>query len=360
MHLARTNFLLLAALAMLCMLGSNLKQDATAQQAKTERIRVVPKPAERRVDILIDGQPFTSYIYPETVKKPVLFPLRTAKGTVVTRGYPLEPRSGERVDHPHHTGLWLNYENVNGLDFWNNSDAIKPEDRGKMGTIHHRSVISAKGGADSGELDTEADWTAPNGKVLLREHTRFVFRGGPDFRSVDRITTLRALDEKVVFADAKDGMLGLRVTRALEMPSTKPEVFADASGRPTTVAKMDNTGVNGTYLTSEGKKGDDAWSTRGRWCILYGNVDKEPVTIAILDSPKNPGFPTYWHARGYGLFAANPLGQKIFTNGKEPALNFTLLPKQRVTFTYRVLILSEIASANDAEAAYKEFVAAYK
>lgn len=324
------------------------------------RIRIVPKEAEHRVDVFIDDQPFTAYIWPDTLKKPVLYPLRTAKGTVVTRGYPLEPRPGERVDHPHHAGLWLNYENVNGLDFWNNSDAIKPQDREKMGAIHHRSVVSAKGGADSGELETEADWTASNGKVLLREHTRFVFRGGPGFRSVDRITTLRALDEKVVFKDEKDGMLGLRVTRALEMPSTKPEVFADASGRPTKVAQMDNTGVNGTYLTSEGKKGDDAWGTRGRWCILFGNVDNEPVTIAILDHPKNPGFPTYWHARGYGLFAANPLGQKIFTNGKEPALNFTLQPKQSATFRYRVLILSEIAPATDAEAAYKEFVAAYK
>lgn len=360
MHISPTKFVLLATLAASCLLGINVKQNAIAKQAKTERIRVVSNEAERRVDILIDGQPFTSYIYPATIKKPVLFPLRTATGTIVTRGYPIEPRPGERVDHPHHTGFWLNYEDVNGLDFWNNSEAIKPEDRGKMGTIRHRSVVGTKGGAKSGELDTEADWTSPTGKVLLLEHTRFVFRGGPGFRSVDRITTLRALDQKVVFADAKDGMLGLRVTRALEIPSNKPEVYADASGRPTTVAKMDNTGVNGTYLTSEGKKGDEAWGTRGRWCILYGNVDKEPVTIAILDHPKNTGFPTYWHARGYGLFAANPLAPKIFSNGKEPALNFTLQPQQSVTFKYRILILSKIATAKDAEAAYKEFVAAYK
>lgn len=81
-----------------------------------------------------------------------------------------------------------------------------------------------------------------------------MFRGGPGFRSVDRITTLTAQDEKVSFPDEKDGMLGLRVIRALEIPSDKPEVFTDATGHPTTVAKLDNTGVNGTYLTSEGKK----------------------------------------------------------------------------------------------------------
>jgi len=194
---------------------------------------------------------------------------------------------------------------------------------------------------------------------LLQEHTRFVFRGGPDFRSVDRITTLRAEDEKVVFADAKDGMLGLRVVRALEMPSDKAEVFTDASGRATTVGKLDNTGVNGVYLTSEGKKGDAAWGTRGRWCNLSGMVGSEPVTITILDHPNNPGFPTYWHARGYGLFAVNPLGQKVFSNGKEQ-LNFSLAPRASVTFRYRILITSEIATLEATEAAYKEFASAYQ
>src|ERR1700686_631201 len=203
-----------------------------------ERITVLANEQARRVDISIDGQPFTSYIWPATLKKPVLYPLRTAKGTVVTRGFPLEQRPGERVDHPHHAGLWFNYESVNGIDFWNNSDAIKPENAPKMGTILHRAIVSAKGGSEQGELDVESDWITFDKKVLLKEHTRFVFRGGPGFRSVERITTLRALHEKVSFPDEKDGLLGLRVIRALEIPSDKPEVYTDASGRPTTVAKL--------------------------------------------------------------------------------------------------------------------------
>jgi hypothetical protein len=329
-----------------------------ANPKAVNRILVVAKEQERRVDISIDGKPFTSYIWPTTLKKPVLYPLRTARGTIITRGFPLEQRPGERIDHPHHSGLWFNYENVNGLDFWNNSDAIKPEDASKMGTILQRSIVSAKSGAREGELDVETDWVSFAKKVLLNEHTHFVFRGGADFRSVDRITTLRALDEKVSFPDTKDGMLGLRVIRALEIPSDKPEVFTDASGRPTTVATLDNTGVNGTYLTSEGKKGDAAWGTRGHWCNLSGMVGDEPVTITILDHPKNPGFPTYWHARGYGLFAANPLGQKIFSNGKEE-LNFSLAPHASVIFRYRIVISSAILTPEATEAAYKDFVAAY-
>lgn len=325
----------------------------------SERISITVDEPSRRVDVSIDGQPFTSYIWPTKLAKPVLYPLRTAKGTIITRGYPLEPRAGERADHPHQIGLWLDYESVNGIDFWNNSEAIKPQDAPKMGTIQQRAILSAIGGNDQGALEVEADWLTYDKKILLKEHTRYVFRGRPNFRSVDRITTLQAQDEKVVFADAKDGMLGLRVVRSLEAPSDKPEVFTDASGRATTVAKLDNTGVNGVYLTSEGKKGEAAaWGTRGRWCNLSGKVGEEPVTISIFDYPTNPGFPTYWHARGYGLFAANPLGEKVFSNGKEE-LNLTLAPHQSVTFRYCVLISSEVTTPESTEAAYKAFVAAY-
>ena len=344
-------FLLLGVTALLAVFLS-------ANARPPDRISITVDEQDRRVDVSIDGQPFTSYIWPTKLAKPVLYPLRTAKGTIITRGYPLEPRPGERVDHPHHAGMWLNYESVNGIDFWNNSEAIKPQDAPKMGTIQQRATLSAKGGTDQGELEAEADWLTYDKKVLLKEHTRYIFRGGPNFRSVDRITTLQAQDEKVVFADAKDGMLGLRVVRVLEAPSNKPEVFTDASGRATTVAKLDNTGVNGVYLTSEGKKGEAAWGTRGRWCNLSGKVGEEPVTISILDHPSNPGFPTYWHARGYGLFAANPLGEKVFSNGKEE-LNLKLAPHQSVTFRYRVLISSEIMTPESTEAAYKAFVAAH-
>src|SRR3989454_3801021 len=91
-------------------------------QAPSPRVDVIPHDDARRVDVLVDGKPFTAYIYPttSTLKKPTLYPLRTASGKLVTRGWPLEPRPGERVDHPHHVGLWFTYSDVNGLDFWNN------------------------------------------------------------------------------------------------------------------------------------------------------------------------------------------------------------------------------------------------
>jgi hypothetical protein len=322
--------------------------------AQAQRIQVVPNEAGRRVDVIVDGKPFTSYIWPTTLKKPTLFPVRSANGTVVTRGYPLEPRKGERVDHPHHVGIWLNHGNVNGLDFWNNSDAIKADQASKYGTIVHRRIVEAKGGKDRGNLVIEADWLKPDGTVLLKEHTEFVFRGDAGSRTIDRTTTLTALGERVVFQDDKEGTFGMRVARGLELPYDKAEVLIDESGHPTPKPVLDNTGVSGQYTSSEGLKGDAVWGTRGRWMMLTGTVDAEPVTLAILDNPGNPGFPTYWHARGYGLFAANPLGEKVLTNGKKE-LNLTLEPGKSTTFRFRVLVLNGTAKADDIEKAYQSF-----
>ncbi len=334
-----------------------LPPTAKGTQASAKGISIVADDAGKRVDVTIDGKPFTSYIYPDTLKKPTLFPIRTSSGTLVTRGFPLEPRPRERFDHPHHVGLWFNHGDVNGLDFWNNSYDIPADRAPKMGTIHHKRVIETKSGADRGELAVETEWVNFENKPLLRETARYVFRGSGDVRSIDRITTLTALDQKVVFRDNKEGSLGLRVARELEQPADKPELFTDASGKATSVPVLDNTGVTGMYTSSEGLKGDKVWGTRGRWCMLSGKIGSEAVTIAMLDHPSNPNSPTYWHARGYGLFSANVFGRKVFDSTQEE-LVLTLEPGKSVTFRHRVLILDNAATAEAIEREYKTFAAA--
>jgi hypothetical protein len=328
----------------------------TSAQAGAKGVQVVANDSGRRVDVTIDGKPFTSYIYPESLKKPVLYPILTASGTPVTRGFPLEPRPRERFDHPHHVGLWFNHGDVNGLDFWNNSTSIPAARAPKMGTIRHKRVVAATGGADRGELVVEMEWVTPDGVALLREDTRFVFRGTGEGRSVDRVTTLTALDQKVVLRDNKEGSLGLRVARELEQPGTKPELFTDASGKVTKVPVLDNTGVTGLYTSSEGLKGDAVWGTRGRWCMLSGKIGTEPVTLAMLDHPSNPNAPTYWHARGYGLFAANVIGRKVF-DPKQEELVVTLEPGKSITYRHRVLVLGTAATPEAIEREFKAFAA---
>jgi methane monooxygenase PmoA-like len=78
------------------------------------------------------------------------------------------------------------------------------------------------------------------------------------------------------------------------------------------------------------------------------------VTLVMLDHPANPNSPTYWHARGYGLFAANPLGRKVFDE-KQPEVQLTLEPGASVTFRHRLLIFNGPRPTNAIESAYRLF-----
>jgi Family of unknown function (DUF6807) len=235
--------------------------------------------------------------------------------------------------------MWFNYGSVNDLDFWNNSNAIPADRAPRMGTIVHKRVIEASSGRDKGELDVEMDWVDSKGTLLLEENTHFIFRGDATSRTIDRITRLTAMKAPVVFGESKEGVLGIRVARGLEQPSNAPDVFTDANGQATKTKVVNNEGVTGSYVGSDGKTGDAVWGTRGPWTMLKGQVEGEEVTLAILDHPGNPGHPTYWHARGYGLYAANNLGQNAF-DPKQPEVKRTLAPGESMTFRHRVMIVS--------------------
>ena len=319
-----------------------------------QKVQVVKDKGGDKVNVLIGGKPFTTFFYPDTLEKPVLYPIRAANGTVVTRGYPLNPQPGDPTDHPHHIGLWFNFENVNGLDFWNNSFAIPKERKHLYGWIKTDRILETSSG-DKGVVTYHANWTNQNSDVLLEETTRYEFSGNDHQRIIDRFTVLKAKTE-VKFTDAKDGLLGLRVAHALEIPAKVDKKFTDDKGIVTVVKSNADSIANGNYLTSEGKEGDSAWSTRAVWCKMYGKIGADSISIAIIDHPKNPNYPTFWHARGYGLFAANPLGEKIFTNNKSET-NLTLKKGDSVSFRYRIVVDNgkKTIGRNELEKLSKEF-----
>ncbi len=349
--LTRLTIVLLTLGGALAIAAASVK---SAAPDPARQVTIVRHDDAKRIDVLVGGKPFTSYIYPASTRKPVLYPLRSAKGTIVTRGYPLEPRAGERADHMHHVGFWFTHGDLNGIDFWGYSDETPAKEIPTKGTIQHRAVTRSENGDGRGELAITADWVMPDGSTILTEETRFTFRAAADSRVVDRITRWTARDKKIAFGDTKEGSFGLRVARSLEQPSKEAEIFTDASGQKTTVPKLDNTGVTGLYRSSEGQTGDAVWGTRGRWLMLTGTVDREPVTLAIVDHPKNPGAPTYWHARGYGLFTANPFGQHAF-DSKQPTRTVVLEPRQSMMFRHRLLILSGTATPQRIDEEFKAF-----
>jgi hypothetical protein len=345
------------SILLLCILVSFSCNSRKGNNQNTE-IKLVTNTVEKRTDILIDGKLFTSFIWPDNVYKPVLYPVITSSGTEVTRGFPLKPRLGEQVDHLHQVGIWLNYGNVNGLDFWGNGYRGVKEPKG--GEIKHVSIDRIQSRNNEGSFVSAEDWLAPDGKVLLKEKTEYHFIADGSNRIIDRITTLTAQDTAVVFRDTKEGMFGMRVARQLEMPSPSGVILIDSTGNPSATKDTLNLGVTGNYKSSEGLTGDAVWGTRARWMNLSGNIGDEKVSIVMCDHPKNPGYPTYWHARGYGLFSANPLGWKDFTKGKEE-FNFTIPAKKSAKFRYRVIISSGKHLTDEEINAYSEdFVKKYK
>ena len=298
--------------------------------------------SNKKVEVFIDGKLFTAFIYPNDMEKQTLYPILSASGKIITRGYPMNPRPFERTDHPHHVGLWLNFGDVNGLDFWNNSFAIKPEDKPKYGTIKFNKIVSEN--PKKGELVTSSNWIDNDGNVLLTEETTFVFSGDKNLRTIQRTSKLTAVKD-VVFNENKEGLIGMRLDRAFEEPSNKPEKFLDANGTVTEVPVMNNEGVNGVYRNADGVKGGDVWGKRSPWVALRADKEGEIITIVIIDNKNNVNYPAWSHARGYGLFATNNLGGRAFDKNADP-VKVVLAPGQEMVIKHEIVIGGDL---NDAE-----------
>jgi hypothetical protein len=341
-----TDFCRLSALVLMLAIINNQGIIVSAQKPDKKGVRLVRVDDKQKVDIFIDGRLFTSYQYPSNIEKPFLFPVNAPNGSVITRGFPIEPRKGERVDHPHHIGIWFNHGDVNGLDFWNNSSAIAADKKDKYGHIVHQKILKAESGK-KGILEVEANWNDIKENTLLVEKTTFIFTGDAVSTTMDRITTLTAVNGSVTFGESKEGMFAIRVDRAFEMPSNESLIFTDDKGNPTTVKATDNTGVTGMYTSSEGLKGDNVWGTRNAWVLLTGVKDNTTISFGIFDHTSNPGYPAYAHARGYGLFALNNLGQNAY-DPKQEKKTTTLQKGESLTFRHRFYVQSGLTMDREA------------
>jgi hypothetical protein len=268
-----------------------------------------------RVDVAIDGKPFTTLYYNNDGNKPYLHPLRSASGTAVTRMYPMEEVAGETRDHHHHRGLWFTHGDVNGIDFWANDSSYVGRSKNKLGKVVLEKLGRAQGGAKSGVIEADFNWNDPGGKTLLKEHRRMTFVEDPVNRIVDFDITLTAVD-KVTFGDTKEGTFAIRIA---------DEMTEKAKG--------------GQMKNAAGATGmRNVWGKSSPWVDYSGTVKGEKVGIAIFDHPQNPKHPTFWHTRDYGLHAANIFGEHDFFNDKSRNGSVTLEPGKTMRFRYRVVI----------------------
>lgn len=282
-----------------------------------------------RISVEIDGKPYTEYFLSADGNKPYVYPLRTASGVLVTRHYPMEEVAGETHDHPHHRGMFFAHGDVNGINFWATEPSIKAANKGSMVL---KKVIEAKGGAKSGTIKAVFDGLDPDGKPMMTETRTLTFHSGSELRVIDfdiRIEALRQLK----FGDTKEGTFGIRLATALSEARS------------------------GRMVNAEGEQTEkNVWGKRSPWVDYFGPLDGKIVGVAIMDHPSNPRHPTYWHARAYGLFAANIFGVRDFTGDKTKDGSLTIDAGKPVTFRYRVVVHpGDFQSANIASL-YQQYI----
>jgi hypothetical protein len=298
-----------------------------------------------KISIEINGKPFGDfYIAGKDVTKPYLWPLRAASGTYVTRMWPMETVSEEQKmladkliqnDHQHQRGMWFAHESVNKLDFWNNEASYTTPNRGK---ILLKKVGEVKSGKEKGSVAATFEWSpmAVDAPPILTESRVMTFYANPKERMFDVDITLTAL-QQATFGDAKDGVFGIRM-------------------RPILIEGKGGTGHISNADAQVGEK--QLWGKPSNWCDYSGEVDGEKVGIAILDNPQNPHHPVRWHARAYGLFAANPFGLAVFTNDKSQSGAITIEPGQSLRYRYRVIVHPGDAQAADIAGFWEKYASA--
>ena len=141
----------------------------------------------------------------------------------------------------------------------------------------------------------------------------------------------------MTFGDGKDGVLGIRLRPLLQEDKGKA-IITNAEGL---------------------EKEKALWGKPSPWCDYSGEINGEKVGIAILDNPANPRHPVRWHARAYGLFAANPFGLHDFESSRDKTKgNLTIPAKQSITFRYRFYLHEGDEKQAKVAERYQEYVGA--
>ncbi len=301
--------------------------------------RVQLKREGTHINVVIGGKPFTTYYFDPKIAKPYFMPLRSAQGTIITRGFPIGNTVPPGHEHdpnlePHQRPMYFGHGDVDGVDFWGEALYPKWSDDSVFGRTVLAKIEEVKGGADSGTIRALFHLVGPRGRILADETQAYVFRGGHQTRMIDCVLTITANHgSDVVMGDTKEGSFALRLTKTLNVPP-------------------------GHMVNSNGSVGEkEVWGKRANWVDYYGKVGAEEVGVAIFDSPKSFRHPTYWHARGYGLFAANPFAIREFTGDFNKDGSWTIQEGKSLTLRYRVFIHhGDDKQAHVAEA-YQEYAA---
>lgn len=294
------------------------------------------KSRDNRVDVSIDGQPFTTYYVLPDVAKPYMMPLRTASGVIVTRGFPVEndasagnPKASSF--EPHQRPLYWGHGNIDGLDFWQEQVFDHYYTDHQNQSYGHAKLLSIK--AEGESITADFSLRDPSEREIGRERQSFHFGGEGPIRTLDCEFTLTATAGPLVFGDTKEGSFGIRLADDLSGPR----------------ANMTN---------SQGAHGEkEIWGKPAEWVSYQGEIGGRPATVSVFDHPSSFRHPTTWHARAYGLLAANPFGWREFSRDANKDGSWTVEGENKITFKYRVHIADGKQSPQELAKAYSEYAA---
>jgi hypothetical protein len=256
-----------------------------------------------RVDI--NGALFTRYVIVGS-QRPHLYPVIGTSGAGLTRELPFK----DSDDHPHHSSIWIGHGKVNDFDFW--------LDGGDSGRIEHTGFTGISHADNRASFTATSRWITPKDDELLTDQRHVTITSADGgVVTIDLSITFTATGDDVVFQDTKEGTVAIRVAPVLSIREGK-----------------------GQIITSAGIKNKKAWGTKAEWVTYFGADPKgEIVSITMMDHPANLRHPTTWHARDYGLLAANPFGLHDFERIEdENKGNHTLEKGASMTQHHRILI----------------------
>lgn len=268
-----------------------------------------------KATVTIDGQVFTEYRY-SGYAKPILFPVYGPGQKPMTRNYPIvKGVQNEATDHPHHKSIWYTHDEVNGTKFWvENGDGEKKPD---IGTQVQTDIK-----IDGHTIISENQWKNADGETIVSDRRQISFGTSDGARFIDYDVTWIASSGDVNIGDTKEGTMGIRTAPTLRLNATP---------------KRGNHTAGGQSINSEGIEGKAMWGKRAAWVDYWGDIDGQTTGIAIFDHPSNPRHPTWWHARDYGLVAANPFGVNHFEGKPDGTGDMNLEAGEQLSFRYRFL-----------------------
>jgi hypothetical protein len=280
-----------------------------------------------QIQVLIDGQPFTTFRYEEKWDKPFLYPLRTASGMVISRGFPVEPREGEEQDHDWHRGIWYGHGEINGHDFW------RELGRDKTGILVPLSAPTYETNGSQGRLSAELGLQTSQKEIIGTVREEFAFSEADSNRIIDVTITVRAdKGQALKFGDTEDGGFGMRLA----------DEFRQDRGA--------------VLINSEGQKDtENIWGKPAKWIDYSAAIGGKHAGVAMFDHPSNLRHPARWHARGYSLCAANPFALGDFTGEESNDGSYTVEQGEALTLRYRVVVHEGEMTPERIEQLYGEF-----